>query len=894
MNAEFSIEVGQLKIQIAQKLHQREILYLIKTGDQIFDSFFINQLISSGFSGSISVGNTLEEIQSSLSQTIGLDECVLIDIPKITNKIFNFFVQSSSNESIRVGKVIFLVPKQVLPRFLDVNEKNLFFSSCEFLSQLHPIWTKTALFNGLSSLLGDALATKLAIYFVDSVGIKNEEIGKALFFAELNRSKLEEFISKNQMKDESFSTWHNFLDTKGTEFITKTTSKVSLDTVQAFFRSFIYEEGRQSFPIQLSVNELYASTQLPNEDFDLLIEVATAPEFRILNEHGTTLGFSIHQYLTDWVDLKGWVSNEEKSYKQFKLFEEIAEEYFKGTGLLLGKERSAQALILKEEIFTTYAWEVKYNLNEELFSSFLLLSQNYQEEQLKTQLKKRASLLKNSIRISIAVSIAFLLSSFTALLAYLERNSAIIQQELAIQSKEEADQARVVAEKERLEAIQARENEQSALKVAEDERLVALNAKGQAEIQRIMAFDALILAKKSEQEASAAKEVAQQNEKLANEATITAQVNFETSERLRNQQEARSAALEALGYFANENYSQGIELVKTAYQKNLSNGGFPLQSDIFNALLIGMNTVKAKESELNLDFPAKLMALSPNKEKLAVYTINGELQIFSTQPKISFQSSIKTGYVKSFEFLSATLLLGTDLLGKLFFIDLSSNILTSIDPLLPLATSKGFFKVVGKDELWIAHLANGDHSVYQFSAQEGFIAIKGDETKSAVTNKKPFYWFEGKVFYKANLSDLKPEVVFTSPSFIQSVAWSTIHKRWMLGLESGQIWSIDPEKVMPSETFSIHATKVSQLISMPYAHETELLISTSFDGGLTILVFDEAIPISASVSSRIKFQGHRSWITGFSVDEKLKTAYSIGNDRTLKVWPLEINELLKN
>uniref|UniRef100_UPI004048B275 hypothetical protein n=1 Tax=Algoriphagus sp. TaxID=1872435 RepID=UPI004048B275 len=404
MNAEFQMEVGQLKIQIAQKLHQRGILYLIKTGDQIFDNFFTSQLINSGLTSSLSTGNTLEEIQSTLSQLIELNEGVLIEIPKITNEIFNFLVQSLSDESLRVGKVIFLVPKQVVPRFLDVNEKNSFYSSCEFLSELHPNWTKTALFNGLSPILGDTLATKLANYFVDFEGVKNEEIGKALFFSENNKSKLEEFISNNQLKDESISTWHNFLDTKGIEFISKTTSKVSLDTIQAFFRSFIYEEGRQSFSIQLTINELYASVPLPKEDLDLLIEMATSPEFRILNEHGTSLGFSIPQYLTDWVDLKRWILNEEKSYQQFRLFEEIAEEYFKGTGLLLEKERLAQALILKEEIFTTYAWEEKYNLNEELFSSFLLLSQNYQEEQLKTQLKKRASLLKNSIRISIAVS----------------------------------------------------------------------------------------------------------------------------------------------------------------------------------------------------------------------------------------------------------------------------------------------------------------------------------------------------------------------------------------------------------------------------------------------------------------------------------------------------------
>jgi WD40 repeat protein len=80
---------------------------------------------------------------------------------------------------------------------------------------------------------------------------------------------------------------------------------------------------------------------------------------------------------------------------------------------------------------------------------------------------------------------------------------------------------------------------------------------------------------------------------------------------------------------------------------------------------------------------------------------------------------------------------------------------------------------------------------------------------------------------------------------------------------------------------------------MPYAHGTELMLSTGFDGSLIFFVFDKDIPLSASASSRIKFQGHRSWITGFTIDEKKKIAYSISNDRTIKVWPLEINELLQ-
>jgi len=748
---------------------------------------------------------------------------------------------------------------------------------------------------GLEQVFETKISPAIISFFTNQWILKKSSFSKLLFFAITFKQDIEKLITQDIENREEVYSYDLFLDNKGTEFLSSFGFEIPLESIQTFFRSFIQVDGTVAHLVELSYEELSSYSKLSKENLDKLLEVATSSNFQLLSKRDGAYRLSIPEYVTEWQELKNWVSNEQKAFKQFKIFEEIALEYFKGTGLLLGKDRLEQALILKEEIFTTYAWEKKYNVDEELFSSFLLLSQNHQDEFIKTQLKKRASLLKNSIRISIAVSIAFLLSSFTALLAYLERNSAIIQQELAIKSKEEAEQATDVAERERLEAIKARKDEQSALKVAEKERIDALNARDEAKVQRKNAIENLILAKKSEQEASAAKEVAQQNEKLAKEATITAQINFETSERLRNQQEARATALEALGYFANENYLEGVELVKSAYKKNLLNDGFPLQSDIFNALLNGMNTAKAKESELSLEFPAKLLALSPGKEKLAVYTINGEVQIFSTQPKISFESSIKTGYIKSFEFLSATQLLGTDLLGKLFFIDLTSNTFSTINPLLPLASSKGLFKVVGRDGLWIAHLANDDRLLYHFNAEKGFTEFNLTETNSPVTNTdKPLYWFEGKNFYEANLLDLKPEVVVTTSSNIQSVAWSTIHKLWMLGLENGQIWSVDPKKARPIETFAIHATKVSQLISMPYAHGTELLLSTGYDGGLTILVFDKTIPISASVSSRIKFQGHRSWITGFSVDEKKKIAYSIGNDRTLKVWPLEIDKFLNN
>jgi hypothetical protein len=572
----------------------------------------------------------------------------------------------------------------------------------------------------------------------------------------------------------------------------------------------------------------------------------------------------------------------------------LAADYFRGSGTLLSKEQIDQATTLKEEIFTIYNWEKKYNVDKELISSYLLLSQNYQEELIKTQQKKRASLLKNSIRFTIVVGIAFLLSSFTALLAYLERNSAVEQQVLAIKSKNEAEQARIVAEKERLEAVQARENEQSALQVAEAERLLAVSAQKDAEVQRGKAVESLDLAKIKEKEASDAKDVALVNEKLAKDATIDAKNNFEKSERLRKREEARASALEALGYFTNRDFERGIEMVKGAYQKNLSNGGFPLQSDIFNALLNGLNSSKVAEMDMELEFPAKLLALSKNKDKLAVYTINGELRIYSTQPSLTEKAVKKIGYIKSFEFLSDTEIIGTDINGALFLFDLKTETIGDLATKLPVGQIKGFFKAFGLANIWIAKQADGSTVFYRYEDNKGFVALKDDKTKLLESElNKPMFWIEGSEFYMSSLATGIPELIVKASSPIHSATWSIVHSLWILGLENGNIWSVDPTKQKTTESFTIHRSKVSQLVSMPYAHGTELMLSTSFDGDLIFFVFDKEIPLSASVSSRIKFQGHRSWITGFTIDEKKKIAYSISNDRTIKVWPLEINELLQ-
>ena len=890
MSKGLSVELNNFKSQITLQLEAKGLLFLIKTEDHFFDDFLLNKLISTNLFEPKRLKKDFSELQAWKNEAQDLNACHLIEIPKITGEVIEYLSEQVSYQDKNSSlKVVYLLPKHITQKFLDIPEREAFFSSCLFFSEQVPFLASNALEEVLSTIFGKQLSSSSISFFAKNSQSKTTSLGKLHFFAQHLKNELGKGggLDANQIDQGSLD---QFIEYIGSGFLSAADLQVSLENLQIFFRSFIYIDGT----IELEFVEIQTFSKLPKEQLDFLLHQATSDKYQVLSERNGAFRFAIPEFLTEWSELKRWGANEEASFKQFKQLEVLAADFFRGSGTLLSKEQIDQATTLKDEIFTIYNWEKKYNVDKELISSYLLLSQNHQEELIKTQLKKRASLLKNSIRISIAVGIAFLLSSFTALLAYLERNSAVEQQELAIKSKDEAEQARAVAEKERLEAVQARENEQSALQFAEAERLLAVSAQKDAEVQRGKAVESLELAKIKEKEASDAKDVALINEKLAKDATIDAKNNFEKSERLRNQQEARATALEALGYFTNRDFAKGIDLVKGAYLKNLNNGGFPLQSDIFKALLNGVNSSKVADMDVDLEFPAKLLALSQAKDKLAVYTINGELRLYATQPKLTEIKVYTTGYIKSFEFLSATEIIGTNINGSLFSIDITTASIGDLAAKLPISQIKGFFKAYGQENIWIAKQIDGSTVFYHYQDGKGFIAIKDDQAKLQVKDfNKPIFWIEGNEFYESSFATGVPELVIKAPSTIHSAAWSVTHSRWMLGLENGNILSVDPTKQKTIESFKIHDSKVSQLVTMSYAHGTELMLSTGFDKGLIFFVFDKSIVLSASMSSGIKFQGHRSWITGFIVDEKKKIAYSISNDRTLKVWPLEINELLQ-
>ena len=890
------VSLEKLRLKILTFLNNQGFVFLIKTEDYIFDEFLKNELFEK---------NLLLYSDDQIKQKENLPKKVE------QNNFYEFKEVNTTNEDLlktllehfknknnsNLSRVVYFLPKHIIYKFFDHGSVEDLISSCIFISEEQEFLRPFILEKSLKTIYSEKIIAPLIQYFTPCLENKQISLSKIIFFATAYTVELSEITEANLKAKSKLKLDERFLEQKGSEFLSSISKTLPLENIETFFRAFIFIEKDHFIHLKLSLEELSSFTLGPADHLNKFIELAISPQFQILTKEENLYSFKILEYLSEWSDLKRWIKNEEFAVKQYNQLEALAHDYFEFSGTLLSKEQIEQALNWQAETIHLHAWEQKYKLDSGLISSYILLSQNNLEESLKKLQKKRSRLLKNSIRISIAVSIAFLLSSFTALIAYLERNSAIKQHELAILAKEEADQARKVAENERIQAIEARQNESSALEKAEVERLLALEARSQEEIQKKNALSALDKAKKSEMEASGAREIAERNEELANEAREIAQVNFKTSESLRNQQEARSSALEAMGYFANEDYRKGIQLSQAAYEKNINNGGFPLQSDIFYALLYGKLNLEENQLEIDLEHPAKFLALSTSKDQLAVYTINGEIRIYATQPKFSLVKIIKTGYIQSMEFINGYQILFTSLDGNLLRIDINGDRPDLFKEKLSENNNKDLLKIPGKENTWIATSQKGEVDLLNYQKTDGFFKIKeknGFKIQAMDIEGDQIAWAEGTNFFTSGIADENGNLIFTAPSEISSITWSQIHASWVAGLKSGQLVVIHPDQQKSTiETYAIHGSKISNLKILPYVHGTELMFSTGFDGSIYIYVLDKNLPFSGSISSRISFPEHRSWVTGFVIDPEKKLGYSISNDRSLKIWPMAIEELLQ-
>jgi hypothetical protein len=871
--------LGKLTTEVKGLLNHQNILWMVKSEDHEFDQYIIGLLENLSSVKKVSFETVLDK---EFIETTTIFLSSPYDHENLKEKLI--LLKSKST----VQKYIFLIDDHFTQHLLDLKIN----ANILYLSEKIEAFGFDVLLKLLSNNFPEILKeTKKAT--LEKIFQEMPSVSKLLFFIESNIGG--DFKSFNELFDHAHwkKNYASLLDQKGKTYVRLLTQRFPEEILESFFRAFIFVNNHKIHFNHLSEEEITANSNLSKEVITELINISISTEFKLISKEEERYSICIKDYLKEWQDFKSWAEQEANALNHFIQLEAMAVSFFNGSGTLLSKEQIENALFLKRDNETITNWVKKYKLDLTSIKSYILLSETSLEESLKAARMKRSRLLRNSIRLSIVVSIAFILSTFTALVAYLERNSAVKQQELAIKAKEEAEIAQQVAEIERQQAIEARQKELTALEKAEVERVIALMAKGEAEKERLNALFSLDLAKKSEIEASKAKEVAENNEVVATQAKEIATINFEKSENLRKQQEARSEALQALGLFANGNITAGRTLAQNAYLKNINSGGQWFQPDIVYALITGK--IQTSEHLLPLDFehPIKNIMMSANQELFAVYTINGEIKIYQNHP-IKELFARKIGFAKSVQFIGDKTLSYIDLNGKFSFF----NVYSTPDAIFSSLGSTKKYEQVFKlshlgDTLGLGHKEGIEIFINRNNQLTKLTEIQANQVKAIFNDQEHWVWAERNKLYKTKKDTNAKELLMTSNSPITKITKSSIKGCWIIGDESGMIHFVSEKTPKGHEQFAIHSSQVSQLVTFPHDKETEILISSGYDGKLFMYFLNGGIPSSACISSRISLGGHKSWITDFTIDSKNKLALTAGNDRMLRFWPLTISQMIQ-
>jgi hypothetical protein len=304
MSKGLSVELTNIKSQITLQLEAKGLLFLIKTEDHFFDDFLINKLISTNLFEPKRLKKDLSELQAWKNEVQDLNGCHLIEIPKITGELIEYLSEQLSYQDKNSSlKVAYLLPKHITQKFLDIPEREAFFSSCVFFSEQVPFLASNALEEGLATIFGKKLSSSSASFFLKNSQSKTVSLGKLHFFAQYFKNELGKGGDLDAIQIDQGSLDH-FIENIGSEFLSATDLQVSLENLEVFFRSFIYVDGMIANSIELEYVEVQSFSQLPKEQLDFLLEQATFEKHQVLSEREGAFRFAIPEFLTEWNELK--------------------------------------------------------------------------------------------------------------------------------------------------------------------------------------------------------------------------------------------------------------------------------------------------------------------------------------------------------------------------------------------------------------------------------------------------------------------------------------------------------------------------------------------------------------------------------------------------------------
>jgi hypothetical protein len=596
-----------------------------------------------------------------------------------------------------------------------------------------------------------------------------------------------------------------------------------------------------------------------------------------------------------WPLLNDWAEKEKENVNQLFFFRNLAILYQNKKGDLLSETQILSAQNWLKSFHFSTDWADHYIRETDLVTNYIRFSEKHNLALTAAKEKRRKKVLKRTRNVAILIGFAFVLSSFAAVYAVLERNNAIEARNQIDKEKQIALEAKILAEIETQKALIARESESNAKTIAESEKmkailatesairekLNAIQAKEVADREKLLAIQARLeeekaklLAEEQSQKAALAIRAETQAKKLATE-------NYLNAERLRQQQIARNEALLA-GQFYNEGqYPKGLEIAKEAYDKNIENGGNPFESEFLKSLIIGASY--SQLSGIGAPYPIKKIKISPNGEFLVTLSSHGKLTLFNDP--YSFQNQrmpleLPIEKIQSFCFVSNNILAWGTQDGEIGLISIRTNRILKREKVAEngirfIGFNQKLF-IGTESAFWVSTPQLDSIALLTFPEYSGkiFPYFEGDKKEILIQKNGHISNYRLHTFFEKKL----PDISFKGA--ISAVSEFLDNQLVFIGDKLGYIHLGDFRQGKIITSLKVHDSGITSIIFLKIKNQ-DLIITSGLDHKINIIPFNNS---SFTFLNPITLSGHSSWVTDLAYDTSNEILVSGGNDQLIRYW----------
>jgi len=589
-----------------------------------------------------------------------------------------------------------------------------------------------------------------------------------------------------------------------------------------------------------------------------------------------------------------WQDEEEESFKSFKTFSEITENFNSGKASLLFTPELELAKEWVENKFHNSNWAKKYRFNFKNTVDFIYKSIRFHEENRERE-ENRLRRKRKTTRLVVSVmSVLILIASALAIRSYFAERRAIESKEIAdlnareaIKQREKAGLEREKSDSLRIVAVIAQEN-------AEYDKILALEAQKKAEKARTRA---LIANKKANQQA----EIAQKQKLVADTEREHALNEKKNADKAREESENRRKIAQIESEFypivrkmerlveyenaSDELYQNKVfEAIDEALNKYKEH--FQIQKDIYGTSEDTEGTYMILQTALRVlegknSYNETSMMLYRMRKNTAIRSIDsyggsilafggddGTLNILNTINKSNLEIPINER-IRKIRFINPNNILIGTFEGDVFRVDLSQDfekdketlLFSSKNPIVDIQINSSSNDIIVFTDKEVVFLDDSENSsnIQKVSFKIKGVDFNGDQLFFASNNEVFLYNGENIISLPLQFDYLANEEILTfnfSKEFL------------FIGTESGKIFTYINNGTIDGRTpleylgtLVLHRSGITKLY---FDEENNSLYSASFDNQILRYKIEKS-NFDNAVRDFISLSGHEKWVWDLSL-----------------------------